>query len=118
MPSGPFGTAIACSRAGVPDARSIGGTSSPLATYATSPSGATAIAWGALVSCRSVTAREAVLITLTDCPSESETHTHLPLGLTAILQGPAPTLIGRPGVAGLVVRSRGVTVLELKLLTY
>jgi hypothetical protein len=57
-----------------------------------------------------------VLITLTDCPSEFETHTHFPLGLTAMLQGPAPTDIGCPGVD--VARSIGVTVLELKLLTY
>jgi hypothetical protein len=35
-----------------------------------------------------------------------------------MLHGPAPTLIGRPGVAGLVARSSGVTVFELKLLTY
>ena len=35
-----------------------------------------------------------------------------------MLHGPSPTLIGRSAVAGLVARSMGVTVLELKLLTY
>src|ERR1700722_10011715 len=75
-----------------------------------------AIAWGALVNCSKVVACVAVLMTLTDCPSEFDTHTQSPFGLTAILHGPSPTLIGRPGVR--LARSIGVTVLELKLLTY
>ena len=69
------------------------------------------------MSCRTVTFRVDVLITLTERPSESETQTHLPFGLTAMLHGPFPTLIGRSVVAGLVAKSMGVTVLELKLLT-
>jgi hypothetical protein len=117
IPSGPLGTLIEPFSEGGLDAKLMTETIDPLATYAVDPSGAIAIACGALLTGMVVTAREVVLMTLTDVPSEFDTHTMSPLGLTAMLQGPLPTGIGVPVLAGVLRRSMGVTVLLLKLVT-
>lgn len=55
---------------------------------------------------------------LTVVASESDTQTVLPSGLTAILHGPLPTLIGASAVGGFDVKFMGVTELESKFVTY
>src|SRR5664280_2648240 len=102
MPSGPLGTLIEPFSEGGLDAKLITEIIEPLATYAVAPSGAIAIACGALLTGMVVTAREAVLITLTDVPSAFDTQTKPPLGLTAMLHGPLPTGIGAPALAGVL----------------
>jgi len=115
-PSGPPGTLIDPFSDGGLDAKLMTETIEPLATYAVDPSGAMAMAWGAALTGMVVTPRDAVLITLTDVASEFDTHTKAPLGLTAMLQGPLPTVIGAPAFE--LRRSIGVTVLLLKFVTY